>query len=71
MYAAPGSRLIVETTHLNEHKRHGVIVEVHGANGSPPYLVRWDDTGTESVYVPGPGAHIIAPDNSEEPAPNS
>ncbi|TCC21599.1 DUF1918 domain-containing protein [Kribbella sindirgiensis] len=59
MKAAPGNWLIVESTHLNEHKRHGLILEVHGPGGEPPYLVRWSDTGTESFFIPGPGTHIL------------
>jgi hypothetical protein len=32
--------------------RHGEIIEVRGANGEPPYLVRFDD-GHETVVFPG------------------
>ncbi|MFI7063625.1 DUF1918 domain-containing protein [Kribbella sp. NPDC050124] len=59
MRASAGDWLVVEGTHLNEHQRHGHILEIHGPNGEPPYLVRWADTGTESLFAPGPGAHIL------------
>ncbi|MET9315829.1 DUF1918 domain-containing protein [Kribbella sp. NPDC003505] len=66
MHAVTGNWIIVESTHLNEHKRQGLIMEVHGPDGSPPYLVRWDDTGTESVFVPGPGTHILTAEQLEQ-----
>jgi hypothetical protein len=59
MKAAAGDWVVVESTHLSEMRRHGQILEVHGPDGDPPYLVRWDDTGTETVFIPGPGAHIM------------
>lgn len=45
--------------------RDGEIVEVHGREGEPPYLVRWSDTGRESLFFPGPDSHIDR-DGSEE-----
>ncbi|MEI8406600.1 MULTISPECIES: DUF1918 domain-containing protein [unclassified Kribbella] len=59
MKAAPGNWLVIEGVHLSEPKRHGLILEVHGPDGAPPYLVRWDDTEAETLFVPGPGAHIL------------
>jgi hypothetical protein len=58
MNAQPGNRIILEGTHLGEPRRIGVIVEVHGANGAPPYLVRWLDDDHETLLFPGPDAHI-------------
>jgi hypothetical protein len=59
MKAAPGDWLMIEGTHLADRKRRGRILEVHGADGSPPYVVRWDDTDTETLVVPTVGAHIF------------
>lgn len=59
MKAAPGDWLMIEGTHVSDRKRHGLIVEVHGPDGGPPYLVRWDDTDAETVVVPSAGAHIL------------
>jgi hypothetical protein len=59
MKAAPGDWLMIESTHLNEQKRHGLILEVRGPDGSPPYLVRWDDSKAETVVIPSAGAHIL------------
>jgi hypothetical protein len=41
-------------------KRTGEIVEVRGAGGEPPYLVRFDD-GHTSLVFPGPDAIIEHP----------
>jgi len=30
---------------------------VHGHDGEPPYLVRWDD-GHEGLFFPGPDARL-------------
>lgn len=59
MKAAPGDWLMIEGTHLNDRKRHGLILEVHGADGAPPYLVRWDENGAETIVIPSSDAHIV------------
>jgi Domain of unknown function (DUF1918) len=43
--------------HQGDEERHGVIVEVHGEEGSPPYLVRWRDGG-ESLFFPSSDAVV-------------
>jgi hypothetical protein len=65
MKAAPGDWLVIEGTHLNDRKRHGLIIEARGPDGAPPYLVRWDDSGTESVVIPSAGAHILTSDQMD------
>jgi len=55
--AAVGDRIIVRSRHLAEPDRQGEIVEVRGAGGEPPYLVRFDD-GHTSLVFPGPDAVI-------------
>lgn len=51
MKAAVGDELTVRGRHQGDGERHGEIVEIHGADGSPPYLVKWRD-GRESVFFP-------------------
>ena len=58
MYAQTGDRLIVASLHLGEPVRDAEILEVRQADGSPPYLVRWSDTGHESLVFPGPDASV-------------
>ncbi|HEU4947150.1 MAG TPA: DUF1918 domain-containing protein [Kribbella sp.] len=67
MKAAPGDWLMVEGNHLNDPKRHGLILEVHSSDGSPPYLVRWrDGDQVETLVFPGPDARIVGADQMEE-----
>ncbi|MEU4293136.1 DUF1918 domain-containing protein [Kribbella sp. NPDC026596] len=66
MKAAPGDWLMIEGTHLDDPKRHGLILEVHGPDGSPPYIVRWDDTKTETVVIPSAGAHIFTAEQMKQ-----
>ena len=42
---------------VGQSERVGEIVEVRGAGGEPPYLVRFDD-GHTSLLFPGPDAVI-------------
>ncbi|MCY7401247.1 MAG: DUF1918 domain-containing protein [Nocardioides sp.] len=58
MFAQPGDRLLIHGHHTGEPERDAEILEVRHENGSPPYLVRWSDTGHEGLIFPGPDAHI-------------
>jgi hypothetical protein len=58
MFAEVGDRLVIPGRHLDEPERDGEILEVRHADGGPPYLVRWSDTGHEGLVFPGPGAHV-------------
>ena len=58
MNAAVGDRLVVHNVHVGEKGRDGEILEVHGEDGGPPYLVRWSDNGHESLFFPGPDAVV-------------
>jgi hypothetical protein len=63
MKARVGDQLIVKGVHPGDPERKGVITEVHGANGAPPYLVRWSD-GRESSFFPTSDAvveHALVP----------
>ncbi len=52
MRAALGDRLVVRSHEIGVPDRSGVIIAVEGADGAPPYHVRWDDDH-ESTFVPG------------------
>lgn len=56
--ARPGDRLLIRGHRLGEPSRDAEILEVLGADGSPPFRVRWSDTGREAVYFPGPDAAV-------------
>jgi Domain of unknown function (DUF1918) len=57
MQAAVGDTLTVRSLHQGEADRHGTIIEVHGKDGGPPYLVRWQDEH-ESVFFPAAGTIV-------------
>ena len=57
MHATIGDRLHVHGNAVGHPDRTGEVVEVHGAAGAPPYLVRFDDGHTRLCF-PGPDAVI-------------
>jgi Domain of unknown function (DUF1918) len=36
-----------------------VILEVRGADGEPPYVVRWAEDGHEGLFFPGTDASVV------------
>jgi hypothetical protein len=57
MQATIGDRLHVHSNAVGASDRVGEILEVRGANGAPPYRVRYPD-GHESLVYPGPDCVI-------------
>lgn len=64
MKAKVGDKLIVVSAHLDKPPMEGEILEVHGADGDPPFLVRWEDTGHEALVFPGSDARVVSYDSS-------
>jgi len=56
--ACAGDRLVIQAHHEGEPQRDAEILEVFGPNGMPPYRVRWQDDGRESILYPGSDASI-------------
>jgi hypothetical protein len=59
MQAKIGDVLVVESNAAEVHRREGDIVEVHGDDGRPPYVVKWHD-GPQGLVFPGPDAHVVS-----------
>ncbi|WP_329493784.1 DUF1918 domain-containing protein [Kitasatospora herbaricolor] len=57
MHAAVGDQLHIHSRSVGMTDRTGEITEVHGANGEPPYLVRFED-GHEGLVYPGPDSIV-------------
>jgi hypothetical protein len=57
MRAVAGDELTVKGRRQGDEDRHGTIIEVHGPDGAPPYLVRWRDD-RESVFLPSSDAVV-------------
>lgn len=68
MYAKPGDWLIAEHHTIGGTARRGLIEEVHGEAGEPPYMVHWTDTGHRVLIYPGPDAYVLSSEDlrSEE-----
>jgi hypothetical protein len=66
MRATVGDMLVVRGHRQGEPDRMGEVLEVHGTDGGPPFLVRWDDDGHVGLVFPGPDAAI---DKVEHRAP--
>ncbi|MFE7750731.1 DUF1918 domain-containing protein [Streptomyces sp. NPDC057428] len=58
LWARVGDRLMVGGAVVGDEGRDGEIVGVHHADGSPPFDVRWSDTGKVSLVFPGPDARV-------------
>ncbi len=58
MRANVGDLLTVRGRRVGDRTRAGKIMEVHGSNGSPPYVVRWDGEAGEHLIYPGSDAMI-------------
>ena len=59
MFAQVGDELIIEGREVGRPRREGRVEEVRGLDGSPPYLVRWDDTGRPTLLFPGSDCRIV------------
>lgn len=59
MRARPGDWLLVKGALVGSPDELGFIVEVRGADGTPPYLVRWLRTEKEGLVFPGPDAVVL------------
>lgn len=58
MRAKAGDRIVVRGHRVNEPDRDCEVIEVHGKDGAPPYLVRWGDSGHQTLFFPGPDAVV-------------
>ncbi|WP_026209012.1 DUF1918 domain-containing protein [Catelliglobosispora koreensis] len=58
MKARIGDRLIIESHRTEVPRRIAVIEKVEHDDGSPPYWVKWLDTGHQALFSPGPDCHL-------------
>ncbi|MDH4169816.1 MAG: DUF1918 domain-containing protein [Acidimicrobiia bacterium] len=58
MQAKPGDRILIHGQKVGERDRKGIILEVHGRDGGPPYLVEWASQPGEHLFFPGSDAII-------------
>jgi hypothetical protein len=60
MRARVGDWIVVEPVHLDGHRRRGQVIGLEHSDGTPPYTVRWTEDDRETLFFPGPEAHIEA-----------
>ncbi|HVT76969.1 MAG TPA: DUF1918 domain-containing protein [Acidimicrobiales bacterium] len=58
MQASVGDRIVIQGHRVGEPERDCEVLEVHGPDGHAPFLVRWGDTGHESLFFPGSDATV-------------
>ena len=59
MKAEVGDWLVMKGTTTELSDQRGLITEVRSADGSPPNVVRWLNTGHETTVFPGPDAVVV------------
>jgi len=69
MFARAGDRLVVHGHTVGQPDRDAEILEVRHEDGTPPYVVRWSDTGHEALFFPGPDAYVQHFDHPESARP--
>lgn len=58
MRAQVGDRIVIHAHRIGEPNRDCEVLEVRGPDGAPPFLVRWSDSGHESLFFPGTDASV-------------
>jgi Domain of unknown function (DUF1918) len=59
MKAHVGDWLVLKGTTVAQSDQRGLITEVRSADGSPPYVVRWQATSHVATVFPGPDALVV------------
>jgi hypothetical protein len=58
MHASVGDRIVIHAHRSGEPDRDGEIVAVQADDGGPPYMVRWAESGHETLLYPGSDATV-------------
>jgi len=58
MDAKAGDRIVIKGHRIGEPDRDCEVIEVHGPDGGPPYLVRWGNSGHDTLFFPGSDATV-------------
>ena len=58
MRAHSGDQVVVKGYRIGVPDRKGEVLEARGPDDSGPFLVRWDDTGHETLLFPGTDAVV-------------
>lgn len=66
MKAHVGDKLTISGHEVGRPKRIGRIEEVRGADGGPPYRVRWREDDHVTLLFPGPDCTIDSMESDAE-----
>lgn len=69
MKAHVGDRIVIASPKTGGATRDGEIIETRGADGAPPYLVRWADNDNPGLFFPGSDAHVSDPHDVASASP--
>ena len=58
MHASVGDRIEIRGHRIGEPSRSCEVLEARGPDGTAPFRVRWDDSGHETIFFPGPDASV-------------
>ena len=58
MDASVGDRIVVRGHHTGQPVRACRVLEARGTESGAPYLVRWEDSGHETLFFPGNDAIV-------------
>lgn len=64
LQARVGDEIVVDSLHLGEPPRKGEVLEVRDQPAPQHYVVRWDDTGHETIFFPASTTHVVHPGRS-------
>jgi hypothetical protein len=65
MQAKMGDWLVLKGPATEQSDHRGLITDVRSSDGSPPYVVRWLDTGRVAMVFRGPDAVVVTADEQE------
>ncbi|MEV6874631.1 DUF1918 domain-containing protein [Amycolatopsis sp. NPDC051128] len=68
MHAKPGDWLVIKGSRVDVPDQRGCILEVHSADGTPPYVVRWTADDHVSTVFPGPDAVVLTAEEEQAAA---
>jgi hypothetical protein len=58
VHANVGDRIVIHGHRVGEPNRDCEVLEARGPDGTAPFLVRWEDSGHETLFFPGPDADV-------------
>lgn len=58
MHANVGDRIVINGHRIGEPDRDCEVIEVGDAKGGPPFVVRWGDSGHQTLSFPRPNAAV-------------